>query len=123
MNLAAMARYFRFTTLALAGAGLFYLIVRFDIYRLPAAGCSPLLRFSPGQTLILDRMPRPPEVGDALLVSGDDGLLYMGLVSAVDGLDVWLETDAPHCPGRASKDFGWVEPGRVSSRLLMGLPW
>ena len=123
MNHSILIRYFRRISLGLACLGLVYLVVRFDIHRLPASGCCPIHRFSPGQALLLDRAPRPPEIGDALLVDGDDGLLYMGLVTEVKDDLVWIETNVPGCPGRGSPEFGWVDKGRVSARILTGLPW
>lgn len=121
MSPVGAVRQFRRFSYLVAGLAALYLVFRFDIYRLPASGCSPILRFSPGQNLLLDRNPRPAQVGDALVVAGDDGLLYLGVVERVDGDRAWVETDAPGCPGRGSSDFGWVEPGQISARVLMGL--
>lgn len=100
-----------------------YLWIRFDVYPLPDAGCSPVARFGPGDTLLLDLRPRAAEVGDALLVRGDDGLLHLVVVTRVRPGEVWVGTDAPSCPGPGSEEFGWVASGDVAARALMALPW
>jgi len=97
--------------------------MRFDVYPLPDEGCSPVSRFGPGDALLLDRRPRLAERGDALLVRSDDGMLHLVVVTQVRGGELWVETNAPTCPGRDSDEFGWVGAEDVAARVLMPLPW
>ncbi len=127
MNPARLARPLRLAAYLLAGAGLLYLWTRFDAYQLPAEGCSPLLRFAPGDRLLLDRRPAPAREGDALLVRGEDGLLYLGRVTRLrrrEGQrEVWIETDSPTCPGRDSDEMGWIPSDRIAARVILVWPW
>ncbi len=131
MNPRPLSRHLRNLCLLVAALGLIYLWMRFETYDLPESGCSPLLRFGPGDTLLLDRRPEDLAVGDALLFQGPDGLLYLAAVAAVGGEEggvvapgaLWLETDSPECPGRDSDQFGWIAPEQVRARVVMVWPW
>ena len=65
---ASQLRRLRYGLWILALAGLGYLYLRFDNLVLPG-GCSPLVRFSPGNRLLVDRQFRSLEPGDAVLLS------------------------------------------------------
>ena len=123
MNPRRLVVHLRRIVLVTCAVGFAYLWMRFDVYELPDQGCSPVARFGPGDTLLLDRRPRPAETGDALLVHGDDGLLHLVVVTEVREGEVWVQSDAPSCPGRDSDEFGWVATEDVAARVLMPLPW
>lgn len=116
----------RRVVLLVACVSLIYLWTRFEMYGLPRDGCSPLSRFSPGDRLLLDRRGEPVR-DQAVLVRGPDDVLYLGKVTRLRdgeaGLDVWIETDAPRCPGTDSDELGWIpEQDRVASVVLIW-PW
>lgn len=123
MNPRRVTRHLRLVVYVTCALAVLYLWGRFDLYRLPEVGCSPLLRFTPGDTLLLDRRPRNLFVDDAVLVRGDDGLLYLAKVTDLADDRAWVETDAPDCPGRDSDQFGWVAAEDTSARVLMVWPW
>lgn len=123
LNPRRLQRHLRIFCLAIAAAGVFYLYSRYDLYTLPEEGCSPLLRFSPGNRLLLDRNPPAWRPDDAGLFSGPDGRLYLGIVRQVragaEGEEFWLDTDAPACPGSDSDEFGWIPAGHLRARVMM----
>lgn len=121
LNPRRLQRHLRILCLAAAAAGVFYLYTRYDLYTLPEEGCSPLMRFSPGNRLLLDRNPPRWERGDAGLFAGPDGRLYLGIVREVRGepRELWLETDADGCPGADSDEFGWIPVDRLRARVMM----
>lgn len=127
MNPRPLLRPIRRAMYVACAAMLLYLFLRFDLHRLPEEGCSPLLRFVAGDDLLLDRRPGRIEPGEALLVQGDDGLLYLVAVERVRegeaGRELWVQTDAPDCPGRDSDELGWVPEDRVAARVAMVWPW
>ena len=131
MNPARLAPHLRRIVLLITALAALYLFLRFDVYVLPREGCSPLSRFDAGDRLLLDRRPPGYGVGDAVLARGEDGLLYLGIVTRVrpEGAEpeavtaLWIETDVPDCPGRDSDELGWIETGEVAARIVMEWPW
>jgi len=124
-------RVLRRTSWVVAAGALAYLVARFDLVGLPAGSCSPLLRFSEGSNLLVDRWPGGYAAGDAVFFHGDDQLLYVGLVERTDpegstratSEQLWLVTDNRACPGRASAEFGWVSVDDCAGRILFAWPW
>ena len=128
MNPRSLNRHLRYACLALAGIGVAYLFVRYSRFELPEEGCSPLLRFSPGEALLVDHRPPLLSPGDAVFFRAPDGQLYLGLIartreSASADLELWLETDAPDCPGTDSDDLGWIAASEVNARVMLAWPW
>ena len=117
--------------LALVAVGFVYLWSRYDTQVIPPEGCSPLLRFGPGNRLLVDARPPGFAPGDALLFRGPDQRLYLAAVARVrpDGAappgveSLWLEGDNPECPARASAEFGWIAAEDVAARVVMVWPW
>lgn len=111
--------------LVLAGAG--YLLVRFDGMRLALDSPSPLLRFSPGDSLLLDRYPQGIEVDDSVLYAGPDGRHHLGLIlelRKVEGVtQFWLGHDAPDLVAPDSRTLGWVDGEWIVGRVIMVWPW
>ncbi len=113
---------------------LLYLYTRYDTLTLPADGCSPLVRFGPGDTLLLDRRPEGYAINDALLfVSQEDGeqSLRLAKVQRVtpEGSErgqaeqLWVSTDAKNCPGEDSSTLGWIDRDQCRARVLFAWPW
>jgi hypothetical protein len=131
LNQRRLARHLRWGAMLIAAVGGLYLWMRYDSYGLPTEGCSPLARFALGDNLLLDRQPPGFHLDDAVLVRGDDGLLYLGKVTATRPENaepseveaIWIQTDVPGCPGRDSDEFGWVELDAVAARIVMVWPW
>jgi len=116
----------RLVTYVVAAGCIGYLFARFDGFRLDESGCSPLLRFAPGESLLIDRWAPAYGAGDALLFRGNDGLIYLGLVErlrAGPGSALWLAADNPECVGRGSDSFGWIEPDACVARVVLKWPW
>ena len=122
-----VVRSLRLATLALAAAGMLYLVQRYDLMLLPASGCSPLASLAPGDRLLLDRRPRALGVGDAVLFAGPGGALHLAVLrrerKSGDARELWLETEVADCPGPDSRALGWIPAGAVRARLLLVLPW
>jgi len=131
VNIRKLQASLRRVTWLLAACGVLYLIMRYDNQGLPANGCSPLRRFAAGNSLLCDLRPSGYEVGDAVMIHGPDGMLYLALVTEVrpEGgargavEELWVETDASDCPGKDSHDFGWVAREDCASRVLFAWPW
>jgi hypothetical protein len=116
----------RWATYLAAVVCLGYLVSRFDSFRLAESGCSPLLRFAPGESLLLDRWAPSYSAGDALLFEGSDGLIYLGLVERVrPGAEpaLWVVADNPDCEGRGSEEFGWIVGEARLARVVLKWPW
>lgn len=110
--------------LALAFFGGLYLLYRIDLLRVPAAGCSPVLRYSPGALLLLDSHPPRLYAGDVVLFETEGTTtLYLGVVEREEDGRFWILTDNPTCPGTDSDDVGWVAKDLVRGRALLALPW
>ena len=103
----------RATLLALA-LGIVHLVWRFEALRLPADGCSPLQRLSPGNLMLLDTRAATYGSGDVVLFAAADpsepgsGVeLHVAEVVRVDptpdGPRYWVVTDVPDCPGLDSE--------------------
>ena len=124
---------FRRFCLAVSVGGLLWLVWRFDLVSLPAAGNSPLVEIPPGARLLVDRHPRPFEVGDVLFFRGTDGALLMGrVVEPPPGLTAeaelaleagawWIEGDTPSLPLVDSRLLGPIPPERIEGRMLLFL--
>jgi hypothetical protein len=125
-----LQRHLRYLCFLAAGLGLGYIAWRFDTQTLPAGGCSPLMRYAPGNRLLVDRRPPRLEVGDALLFRAE-GQLLLGAVARVrpdgappDGVDaVWIAGDNPQCPAHGSAELGWIDAHAVQGRVVMVWPW
>jgi len=124
---------FRRACLALALGGLAWLVWRFDLVTLPAAAHSPLVAIPPGARLLVDRHPRPVEVGDVLFFRDAKGALLLGrVVEPPSGLTPeaeaalaagawWIEGDAPGLPLVDSRLLGPIPPARIEGRMLLFL--
>ena len=131
VNQRKLLRHLRRLSFLLVVLGAFYLYQRYDLHDLPEEGCSPVLRFSTGDRLLLDRSPGAFHPGDAVLFSGPDGVLYLAAIDRTRPADaapgaveeLWLETDDPDCPGADSDDFGWIPVADVRARILLVWPW
>ena len=116
-----LLKRFRRITLLVAGLGLVYLVTRFDIVGLPEDRGCPLIRFEPGDRLIVDGRASRIGAGDAVIVRTADGGLHLTRVSAVRSTDgaLWCKTDSPDTPGLGSADVGWIDARAVEGRVLM----
>jgi len=131
MNVRKMQMSLRRATWVIAACGVLYMLMRYDNQVLPPGGCSPLRRFAAGNSLLCDRQPSGYAEGDAVMVYGPDGLLYLAAVTKVrpegaarsEVQELWVETDASDCPGKDSNDFGWVAHEDCSARVLFAWPW
>lgn len=128
MNPRRLIPHLRYASLALACIGVAYMVMRYSRFELPEAGCSPLLRFTPGEALLVDHRPPLLTPGDAVFFRGPDARLYLGLIARTRGsagsdLELWIETDDPDCPGTDSDDLGWVAASDVEARVMLAWPW
>lgn len=107
------------TVVAILGLG--YLVVRFDLMMLPKDRCSPLVRFDPGDRLIVDGHPSSVGPGDAILVRTRSGVVVVTRVQALREEDgaVWCTTDNPDCPGLRSEEAGWISTEAIAGRVLL----
>ena len=124
---------FRRTSLGLALVGLLWLVWRFDLITLPGEARSPLVEVPPGAKLLVDRRPRPAEVGDVLFFRSADGALLLGrVVEPPPGLTAeaeaalaagawWIEGDAPGLPLVDSRLLGPIPAERIEGRMLLYL--
>ena len=129
VNLRRLQRRLRWGTWIASACCVAYLFMRYDFMTLPEDGCSPLLRFTTGNRLLLDRWPSQYAAGDALLFRGPDGRLFVGVVArrrgaerGVDDGALWIVTDNPDCPGADSGDFGWIERESCAARIVLVWP-
>ena len=109
----------RRVTLVLSLIGLGYLYWRYELTRMSESGCSPLLRFSPGAPLLVDKRPSLISEGDAIFFQGPDGRLYLANVGSEREGGYWVEVDNPDCTGSGSETLGVVPPDRVRGRVLV----
>lgn|GEM_PF-1068894 len=130
VNLRRLQRRLRWGTWVASACCLAYLFLRYDFMTLPDEGCSPLLRYTTGNRLLLDRWPSRYAAGDALLFRGPDGLLFIGAVARTRGTErgvedgtLWIVTDNPDCPGESSDDFGWIGRESCVARIVLAWPW
>jgi len=110
-------------TLIVAAIAGVYLWSRYEVIPLPAEGCSPLQRLSPGNLLWVDRYPSSVIVGDVLFFEQADGSVGLGEVARLEAAPerYWIVTDDDACPAPDSDDFGWVAPDAVYGRLLLAM--
>ncbi len=124
MDQAKLLRRIRRATLLLAAAGALYLYTRFELLTLPEAGCTPVLRYTPGSSLLLDTRPRPLQPGDGVVFDAGNGSTSIALVRELreDGA-AWLVTDAPDCPAADSDALGWIPADRLLARVVFAAAW
>ncbi|MFT5733926.1 MAG: hypothetical protein ACJAZN_002333 [Planctomycetota bacterium] len=110
----------RYTVLA-ALVGLVYIGTRFEFSALPEDRCSTLVRFDPGDRLVIDGRPGSVGQGDAVLIQTQSGSKHLCLVERVREEDgrLWCVTDNPECPGFSSEAAGWIDPRAVTGRVLL----
>lgn len=111
------------------GLGIAYLVWRFELVRLPRAGCSPLLRLAPGDLLVFDTRPPAYHTWDVVLFRGPRGELLLGELRpdtegrgappAAARAHVWIRTDRAECPGTDSLQLGWIPREALVGRLLL----
>jgi len=95
-----------------------YLYWRFGVIGLPDSSCSPLLRFSAGSSLVVDKHPPEYELGDAVFFVNPNGALFLGLIEERRRTGYWIVADNPQCSGRASAEFGVIETAALRGRVL-----
>lgn len=112
-----------------------YTAWRYDLASLPSEGCSPLLLYEPGDSLVLDRHPGTPAAGRVVLYRSPAGELLLGRIeapppsasaevwSAHERGALWIVGDRASCPGEDSRVFGPVDPGAVEAVVAFSLPW
>ena len=124
MTPAKIQRVVRRLTLLLAAAGGLYLYTRFSLLAVPREGCTPVLRFAPGTTLLLDTRPRPLRPADEVLFRVDETTNSLGIVREVreDGA-LWIAIDASNCPAPSSEQLGWIPASRIAARVVFPLGW
>ena len=108
---------------------------RSDVASLPSEGCSPLLLFEPGNSLVLDRRPGEIAEGRAVLYRSPFGELLLGRIEtpppsvpaevwdACEAGALWIVGDRAGCPGEDSRIFGPVQPDAVEAVVAFALPW
>ncbi len=107
--------------LACAVLVLGYLWWRFEVITLPEGSCSPLLRFSSGSSLVVDKHPPEYELKDAVFFRGAAEGLFIGVIEERRETGYWIVTDDPQCAGRASSEFGEIAPTALRGRVLFAL--
>jgi len=122
-----LLRLLRHAVMVLVLAGAVYLLVRFDGMRLGLDSPSPLLRFSPGDSLLVDRYPEGMQVDDSVFYVGPDGREHLGFIlerRQVEGVtQFWLGHDAPDAVAPDSQTLGWVDGEWIAGRVIMVWPW
>lgn len=120
---------------AVALAGAFYLLLRFESVALPDDACSPLADVSAGAALIVDTWPEALDEGQKLLFrdprdAGGEKLL-LGRVATppvdlpgdfaarVSAGGLWMLADGRDCPVEDSRLFGPVAPADVVGRIVL----
>ena len=127
MTPARLLPILRRAALLLALAGGVYLFVRFDGRQLPPDSQSPLLRFNPGDHLVVDRYPGGLGLSDAVLFAGPDGRVHLAEVRELRAREgrreYWLGHDAPGSPAPDSERLGWIDEDWIRARVIMLWPW
>jgi hypothetical protein len=112
-----------------------FLLLRYDLLRLPEQGCSPLSGIAPGARLVVERHPRKVAPGDALLYRSPAGELLLGRVveppasvsaeahAACAAGSLWLVSEDRACSTKDSGEFGPIAPSAVEGRIRGVLPW
>jgi len=121
---AQVQRVVRRVTFALAAAGGLYLYSRFSLMVMPEEGCTPLQRYAPGTSLLLDQQPSGLEAGNAVLFESTPGVISLGEIGELrpDG-SLWITTDATECPGASSEQLGWIAKDRIAARVVFAASW
>ena len=115
-------KWMRLGTLFIAFCMALYIGTRYEVLTLPRDGCSPVGRYSPGTRVLVDRRPPFWAVGDCVFVESPDGLVHMVLLGSRNEEGAfWTETDMPDCPGVEAEILGWVKPGELLGRIVMGI--
>ncbi|QDV07384.1 hypothetical protein Poly30_29080 [Planctomycetes bacterium Poly30] len=110
----------RYTVLA-ALVGLVYIATRFEFSQLPVDRCCPLVRFAPGDRLVIDGRPGDVSVDDAVLIQTQSGAKHLCRVERLRPEDgrLWCVTDNADCAGFSSETAGWIDPRAVTGRVLL----
>ncbi len=74
MNARKILAVCRRLTWVLVLVGVFYVWDRYELMRLPAEGCSPLISLRPGSVLWIDRQAQAASVGDILFFRDGSGV-------------------------------------------------
>ena len=124
MKPAQVQRVLRRITFLLAAVGGLYIYSRFSLMTLPAEGCSPIERFAPGTSLLLDQRPPQWGVGDAVLFGSGADSISLGEVGELrsDG-SAWIVINATNCPGASSAELGWIAEDRLVARVIFAARW
>lgn len=124
MSPKVLQRILRNATLVVTFAGGLYLWNRFELFDLPAEGCSPLQSLRPGNKLWVDLYPRRIGVGDVVFFQPPGGEISLGRVERLEEEPqprYWLGVDDPACPGQDSEALGWVSRDWIQGRMMMAL--
>ena len=120
-DLKGFVRKARIATLASAICGALYLGFRFDLVTLPAAGCSPVSKFAPGVTLLVDRWADDWGDGNSVFVEDGSGSGHLGSIRSHDSPDRWVVTsDSEDCPTRYPAEENPIHANLILGRVLMG---
>jgi len=118
-----LTRRLRRIAYVLAGTGALYLFVRYDLFDVPEAGCSPVVGVAPGARLLLDGWATDARVDDVVLFRDAAGALHLGRIVEPGeplGSDaVWIGGDDPDCPGYESAASGAVPRSAILARVLV----
>jgi len=87
----------------------------------------PILRYAPGELLLVDRHPANIRPGDAVLYQAPTGELGLGIVAHVS-LEVGaagqlrIAFDNPDCPATPPGENGALSHDSVRARVVLALP-
>jgi len=121
---ARLQKILRRITLLLAAAGGIYLYSRFSLLVLPAEGCSPVVRYGPGTSLLLDQHPDEWSVRDVVIFEAEGGVVSLGEIERLNAEGAaWIVTDDPDCPAPSSVELGWIAEDRLAARVIFAASW
>ncbi len=122
-----IVRFLRRVVFMVALIGVGYLALRYEGFQLDERRCSGLLRFSPGDALLVDRFPRDLDRGQVIVFYGPAGLRHLALIQRVrQGAasdEYWVGGDVLDCPTVGSEQMSWLVPEQVHGRVIMVWPW
>ena len=131
MPASPLLRRLRLIVWGTALAGLGYLLWRYESVRLPLEGCSPLVEFEPGASLLLDKRPGVLHEEQIVLYRPPGGTLLLGRLgvlpssapqeywSRIDEGEVWIESGLPTCPSLDSRVLGPIAREAIEGRVLL----